>query len=218
MFSVRFIGDDTTHAPPEQRWPDAQAPLEGRIEARVGTLGIWGSWVPPGWRLAGSLQTQATISGRLGAPAYTGRLEGRGLAVSNLLQGVDVRDGEIDVSLQGERATIERFTARGGDGRVELRGGAEFGAAPVARVQLEAQRFRVLGRADRQLITSGKAALELRAESLKLDGALKVLDLDIGVEASVSSVRRAVTAIMRTTTPPEFSSHEGSSCSPWNPR
>lgn len=167
-------GQQTLRVAPEQRWPDAQAPLEGRIEARVGTLGIWGSWVPPGWRLAGSLQTQATISGRLGAPAYTGRLEGRGLAVSNLLQGVDVRDGEVDVSLQGERATIERFTARGGDGRVELRGGAEFGAAPVARVQLEAQRFRVLGRADRQLITSGKAALELRAESLKLDGALKV--------------------------------------------
>ena len=38
------------------------------------------------------------------------------------------------------------------------------------------------------------------------------------VEASASSVRRAVTATMRTTTPPEFSSHEGSSCSPWNPR
>lgn len=167
-------GQQTLRVAPEQRWPDERAPLEGRIEARVGTLGIWSAWVPPGWRLGGTLTTQATISGRLGAPAYTGRVEGRGIAVSSLLQGVDVRDGELDISLQGERARIERFVLTGGDGRIEVTGGAEFGAAPVARLQFDAQRFRVLGRADRQLITSGKAALELRTDLVKLDGTLKV--------------------------------------------
>ncbi len=158
----------------DRRWPDAQAPLDGVVEARVANLGVWGSWVPPGWRLSGELRTSATVGGRFGAPEYTGRMSGNDIGVRNLLQGVNVSQGQVDVRLEGTAARIQQFAFKGGDGTLTVTGGAEFGESPVARLHIEAERFRLLGRIDRQLVTSGKADLLLATDRLKLDGAFGV--------------------------------------------
>jgi translocation and assembly module TamB len=160
--------------PAVQRWPDAQTTLEGNIEARATDIGIWSAWVPPGWRLSGSLTTNASVAGRIGAPDYSGKVQGANLGVRNLLQGVDVSGGDVVVTLKGASAQIERFALRGGDGLIEVSGQADLGPSPSARLQLQAQRFRVLGRVDRQLTASGKATLQLATDSTKLDGEIKV--------------------------------------------
>ena len=159
---------------PERRWPSPDAPIEGSIQARVADLGIWSSWVPPGWRLAGELRTTATVGGRFGAPQYTGEINGTGLAMRNLLEGVNVSDGQIGIRLDGDVAQIEKFTLRGGDGTLSLSGSANLGATPNARLKVVAERFRVLGRVDRLLIASGQAELNLQADLFKLDGAVKI--------------------------------------------
>ncbi len=158
----------------DRRWPDAQAPMDGVIDARVANLGVWGSWVPPGWRLSGELRTSATVGGRFGAPEYTGRMSGHDIGVRNLLQGVNVSQGQLDIRLEGAQARIEQFTLKGGDGTLQLSGGAELGESPQARLRIEAERFRLLGRIDRQVVTSGQADLLLGTDRLKLDGAFKV--------------------------------------------
>jgi len=167
VFSGRSLGDirGTLRArtAPEARWPLADAPIEGQIQARVADIGIWTGWVPPGWRLVGQAQTTATVGGRFGAPTYTGELTGSGIGVRNLLQGVNVSDGELRVVLAGDSARIESFSARGGDGRVQVSGGASLGAAPSARLELHAEHFRLLGRLDRQLTVSGHAQIVLGA-------------------------------------------------------
>jgi translocation and assembly module TamB len=159
---------------PQRRWPTADAPIEGVIEARVASLGTWSGWVPPGWRLAGELRSSAIVGGRFGAPEYTGRLSGSNLAMRNLLQGVNVTQGNVAIQLGGAAANIEQFTFKGGDGTLTVTGGAEFGAAPNARLRVVAERFRVLGRIDRQLTVSGNADLQLQRDSLRLDGRLAV--------------------------------------------
>ena len=177
-FTGRTLGDvkGALHLqlPATQRWPDADSTVDGAIEARVGDIGIWGAWVPPGWRLTGNLTASVSVAGRVGAPDYSGRVQGGNIGVRNLLQGVDVSGGEVMVTLKGDNAQIERFVLRGGEGQLAVSGSAELGPQAVARLQLQAQRFRVLGRVDRQLTTSGKATLELRSDQLKLDGELKV--------------------------------------------
>jgi translocation and assembly module TamB len=46
-------------APPRwPRWPNARHAGVGRAGAAVANLGVWGTWVPPGWRLAVRLQRQ----------------------------------------------------------------------------------------------------------------------------------------------------------------
>jgi len=155
---------------PAARWPDEQAALSGSVLARVPNLGVWSGWTPAGWRIQGEVASTATLGGRFGAPQLTGDLSARKVGVRNLLQGVDYSDGELKVVLQGETARIERLSLRSGEGRITGEGVGEFGAQPSARVQVNAQTFRVLGRLDRQLVASGQAVLALKPDQLKLDG------------------------------------------------
>jgi translocation and assembly module TamB len=120
------------------------------------------------------LRTSAVIGGRFGAPEIEGRMDGSGLAVRNLLQGVDVRDGELALSLRGAEARVERFVFKGGDGELRLTGGAVLGAEPKATLQLVADKFHLLNRADRRVVTSGNATLALDAKSLALTGQLAI--------------------------------------------
>ena len=155
-------------------WPDAATPIEGTLELRVAQLGTWGRWVPAGWRVGGNLHAAARIGGRLGAPEYTGHVEGANLGVRNFVEGVNVTDGTVEIALQGETARIERFTAKGGKGSIRLEGGAVLGAAPTASIRLAAENFELLGRVDRRIVASGTAALRLDARSLGLDGSFKI--------------------------------------------
>ena len=155
-------------------WPDAATPIDGVVELRVARLAAWGTWLPTGWRLDGELHANAHIQGRFGAPRYTGRVEGSNLAARNFLQGVHVSDGTVAIALQGNTARIERFTAKGGAGTVQLEGSASFDAAPVAQLTVVAEQFQMLGRVDRRIVTSGRAAMRLDATTVALNGAFKV--------------------------------------------
>ncbi|MDE1928190.1 MAG: translocation/assembly module TamB domain-containing protein, partial [Burkholderiales bacterium] len=175
-------GRQQVRSEPSRRWPEAAAPIEGELHARVADIGIWSAWVPPGWRLAGQLRTDARIGGRFGAPTWTGALDGSGLAVRNALQGVNVANGSVNIQLQGETATIEHFTLDSGGGRLTLSGGASLGAQPQARVRIQAEHLRLLGRVDRQVTVSGQAQLQLDAHRGSLDGAFTIDDalVDLG--------------------------------------
>jgi translocation and assembly module TamB len=158
-----------------QRWfPTADAPLQGVVGGKVRSLALWANWVPPGWRLAGSLETSADIAGTLGAPEFGGRLSGNDLVLRNPLQGIHLSDGMFALSLRGDHAEIEQCRFTGGDGSLQLRGSATLGAAPRARLTLAAEHFRVFGRVDRRLVVSGQAALDLSAARLNLSGQVGV--------------------------------------------
>ncbi len=159
---------------PERLWPAPDTPITGVLELGVGNLGTWGPWVPAGWRLGGALRIAASIAGTFGAPEYTGEITGSRITVRNFVEGVAVSDGEVAIALQGARATVERITARAGEGSLRLEGVAELGATPQADMRLVADRFQVLGRVDRRIVASGDARLRLDREALALDGRLRV--------------------------------------------
>ena len=167
-------GAVTARLAPGVPWPSADTPIQGVLEARVANLGTWGAWVPPGWRLAGNLRTSAVIGGVLGAPEYTGEIRGSGIGVRNIVQGVNVVDGEVDIRLQGLSARIERFAAKAGNGSLRLDGGASLGEAPSAKVRLTADKFQLLGRVDRRIVASGSANLSLSEQTTTLDGRFTV--------------------------------------------
>ncbi|MBV9889931.1 MAG: translocation/assembly module TamB domain-containing protein, partial [Rhizobacter sp.] len=155
-------------------WPTPSTPIDGTVELNVPRLATWGTWLPAGWRLDGELHASARLQGRFGAPTYTGRLEGSHIAVRNFLQGVNVSDGTVAIALKGSTARIETFTANAGTGTVRLDGNARFGDAPVAQLALVADKFQMLGRVDRRIVTTGRAAMRLDATSVALDGSFKV--------------------------------------------
>lgn len=203
-------GEQTVRTRRDATWPDAEAPIDGQLDVRVDNLGTWGAWVPAGWRLSGQLTTQAKVGGRFGAREFTGRLSGSRIGVRNVLQGVNVSDGELDVALQGETATIHRFNVRGGEGTARLEGAAVFGAKPRAELKLVAERFAVLSRVDRRVVASGDAQLVLEQDAVKLDGKLTadegLIDISRGDAPNLSEdvvvVRRGEAAPEMSLEPP----------------
>ena len=161
-----------THA--RSPWPGGDAALSGVLELQIDDLGVWGPWLPPGWRLGGAMHASASVGGRVGAPTLDGRLDGSGIGVRNVLQGVEVRDGEFAIALLGDTARIERFGANAGQGSLKLQGDASLGAAPRAELKLTLDRFQLLGRVDRRIVSSGEATLHLGADSIALNGAFGV--------------------------------------------
>ena len=179
-----IAGAQTVRTDARARWPAANAPLEGVLQMRVANLAAWGMWVPPGWRLGGNLQINAAVGGRFGAPELRGEVSGADLSVRNILQGVSLTDGELLASLDGAAARVQRLHFKGGDGRLHLDGEAMLGAAPSARLHVEAERFRLLGRVDRRIVSSGSADLRLTPAAVELDGRFTIDEGLIDVSAS----------------------------------
>lgn len=166
--------DVTARAASGTSWPDSNTPIGGTLDLALSDLGALSSWIPAGWRLGGALRANATIGGKLGAPTYTGRLEGSQLSARNFLQGVNVTDGELRLALNGDTARIEKFTAQGGKGTLSLTGSANLGAAPTADLRILADKFQLLGRVDRRIVASGAATVRLDAKAVGLRGQFKV--------------------------------------------
>ncbi len=161
-------------APSPASLPTADSPLRGTVKAHVADLNVWGAWLPPGWRLGGELRTEFALGGRWGAPRLTGQLTAQQLVIRNALQGVYAHDGDVALRLTGDQAQIERFHILGGNGDLSLTGSANLGAVPVAKLQLQANQFQLLGRIDRKIVASGTAGLQLGAEAIRIDGKLKI--------------------------------------------
>lgn len=211
-------GAIVARTPPGATWPTAATPIEGVVELQVANLGTWGPWVPAGWRLGGALHLSTSLSGRLGAPEYTGDLSGRALSVRNFLQGVAISDGEMKVSLQGVRAKIDRFTAQAGGGTIALEGGASFGESPEADVKLTANRFQLLGRVDRRIVASGTAQLRLDRVATALDGAFSIdeglIDFSLSDAPSLADDVKVVRRPANAPAPAEATPSQGGTAPP----
>ncbi len=158
---------------PARRWPEANTPIQGVLQANVADLATWGRWVPTGWRLGGHAAATVQIGGQLGGPDLTGHAEGENLALRHLLYGVDVTEGRFQLALQGQHAELTQLEARAGDGWLRATGRAELGARPAAHVELKADKLRVLSRVDRRIVASGNATLDIDAKGLQLTGKLR---------------------------------------------
>ncbi len=167
----RLSGRIETPAAPGSAWPAAASPVQGRLLTQVDDLGVWGAWVPAGWRLGGQVRSEIDIGGTLGDRRLTGELRGDALTVRNPLLGVSITDGQLLLRLQGDRAQLEVARARAGAGTLVVTGGmaAEAGK-PVTELQVVAEQFQLLGRVDRRIVTSGRARLRLEPGRFAVDG------------------------------------------------
>ncbi|VWX57431.1 Autotransporter secretion inner membrane protein TamB [Burkholderiales bacterium 8X] len=181
----------------------ADAPLEGRVRASLPNLGVWSILAPPGWRIAGTLQADAAISGSRSAPRWNGSLNADQLAIRALVEGLDLRDGRLRARLSGDRVQITEFSLKGGagsstriagqsgnvstgaseaasdGGTLSATGELSWGTAtPTATgirmaMQAELRRLRVLVRSDRQISLSGGLQARLESGQFTVRGDLK---------------------------------------------
>ena len=173
-------------------WP-ADTPVTGSVRAQLPRVGVWSVLAPPGWRLRGTLDANATLSGTRAAPQWAGTLQADDLAVRSVVDGIEFSQGSLRASLNGQRLDIDSFSIKGASGaggtggQLNLKGfvlwppAQDNAAAPATstlmrlRMELdaEAQALRVSARADRRLAVSGKLTARLAGARLVVRGALK---------------------------------------------
>lgn len=182
-------------------WPQ-DAALAGKVRARLPQVGVWSVLAPPGWRVSGTLEADATLSGTRGNPQWSGHLSADKLTVRSLLDGVDLQDGKLRATLAGDRINITEFSLKGGrgsnarivgfsgnrtpppvdGGSLEGSGSVQWGpssgsgGAPDLRMDFKARadHLQVLVRADRQASVSGTLEATLRERQFKLRGDLRI--------------------------------------------
>ncbi|MDD0839713.1 translocation/assembly module TamB domain-containing protein [Curvibacter sp. HBC61] len=159
--------------------PDA--PLSGELKAQLPQIGVWSMLAPPGWRLRGRLDAEASLQGSLQTPRWTGDIRASNLALRSVVEGVELRDGRLHARLTGNQIDIQEFTLRGapggggGDGgTLSATGQARWtGEALELDLQTRTERLRVSARADRRLAVTGQLGMRLREGQLSVRGALK---------------------------------------------
>lgn len=171
-------------------WP-AHAPLRGNVHAQLPSVGVWSVLAPPGWRLRGTLDADAVLSGTRSAPQWRGQLSAQDLAVRSVVDGIDFSQGSLRATLQGQRLEIQTFTLRGAGAGAGAGTGAGSGGLlsitgfvqwPTANdtaqhlrmeLQASAQALRTSARADRRLVLSGLLSASLVDTALAIRGTLK---------------------------------------------
>jgi translocation and assembly module TamB len=192
----------TPGAPPgaTPAWaPDA--PLAGTLRARLPDVGVWSALAPPGWRVRGTLDASATLSGTRNAPRWAGTLGADDMAVRSVVDGVDLQAGRLRATLQGNQLHITEFRLQGGrgsgariagfsgnrtaapqdGGTLTATGRVAWGDSVTATtglsgitmsLQAEAKALQVLVRADRQVSVSGQLQAQLQQGQISLRGKL----------------------------------------------
>ena len=167
-------------------WP-ADAALAGTLKVQLPPVGVWSLLAPPGWRLRGTLDANAVLSGTRSAPQWRGNLAAQDLAMRSVVDGIDFSQGTLRASLQGQQLTIDQFTLQGAGGAsgglLSATGSVEWlpstgpPATATSRVRLDieatAKALRLSARADRRLVVSGTLSAKLHDAKLTIGGALK---------------------------------------------
>jgi translocation and assembly module TamB len=171
-------------------WP-ADAAVRGTVKAQLPPVGIWSLLAPPGWRLRGSLDADAVLSGTRNSPQWRGNLVAQDLAVRSVVDGLDFSQGSLRATLEGQRLDIQDFTLHGAGGAsgglLHVKGSvvwlpptgvdAATNASALQRVRMEldatAEALRVSARADRNLVVSGALTARLSGTRLLIRGNLR---------------------------------------------
>lgn len=172
-------------------WPDPTSSLGGELKLDVSNLRALATWVPAGWRLGGQALVQASLGGTLGAPQFTGRIEGSGLSASQALLGISLHDGQLNMALDGECIRLTRLEATGGPhgGRIGLEGELRLDSPLSGRLALTMDRFAALQRIDRRVVVSGRAETTLSDWNMVVKGQFGVdegfIDISRGSAATI---------------------------------
>ncbi len=168
------------------RWPDSAA-VAGTLRAQLPPVGAWSLLAPPGWRLRGTVDGNAVLSGTRAAPQWFGTLIAKDLAVRSVADDIDFSQGELLATIEGQRVEIINFTMQGAGGhsggQVRIKGYALGLPASDAATQLasrlrmeldiQLENLRVSSQADRRLVVSGNLTAKLASERLLIRGLLK---------------------------------------------
>ena len=166
---------------------DPQAPLRLAAEGSLASLAVFQPWFGTDFAIDGRTNLDVGATGTVGAPLWTGALEGAALRVSAPKYGVYVSNGTLRAHLARNGVVLDSLHFAGGDGAVDASGLIALpGAAKTAatRVTWNARKFRATNRPDLRFVVDGDGSIVLENTRLTLDGRLTVVEGHVEYEPS----------------------------------
>ena len=183
-------------------WP-LDTPVDGKLQVSLPRLRTLTALTPPGWRVRGTLEANATISGTRGVPHWNGTITADKLSLRSVVHGVEFSQGKLRARLQAQRLDLTEFSllgasgAAGPGGRLNLtghavwpplKGGASTGLKGVQmELEAKAEALRVSTRADRRMVVSGTVNAKLAEARLLVRGGIKVDQAQIILPDEIAS-------------------------------
>lgn len=147
--------------------------LEGRIEVNRFQLAALRPFVPDLSHLAGVLAGNLRLAGTVSAPELFGRLQLSGAELGLHGNPTELKDIELAVDLNGDRASLEGGAMLGG-GALALTGSAGLRPEPTLELQLKGQRNALLYPPSTRVEASPDLQLRVNADELVLRGEVQV--------------------------------------------
>lgn len=155
-------------------WPES-SPIKGSVQADLPTLGLWSALAPTGWRVGGKMAFDAAISGNRLAPDLRGQLQVQDLSMRSVLDGIELKNGQLQARFAGTRMELERFHIEGAEGDLNATGRLAWEAGqPSMDMQMQAKRLRASNRPDRRVTVSGSVQAGLQGKRITLKGKLGI--------------------------------------------
>ncbi len=155
-------------------WPET-SPIKGSVQADLPTLGLWSALAPTGWRVGGKMALDAAISGSRLAPDLRGQLQVQDLSMRSVLDGIELKNGQLQARFAGTRMALERFHIEGAEGELNATGQLAWEAGqPSMQIDMQAQRLRASNRPDRRVTISGGVQAGLQGKNITLQGKLGI--------------------------------------------
>lgn len=150
-------------------------PITGNAHIDVPSLRWIAPFISPSLLADGRLQSDVSLGGTFGQPRFAGSITGDALRLAWTDLGLDLRQGVLQSSFEGERLLIRNLSFQGSEGRVALSGPIDFSGGRLdAQLALVAERFALLNRSDRRLVLSGDSRIALRDRNASINGAFTV--------------------------------------------
>jgi translocation and assembly module TamB len=137
-----------------------EAPLNGSINASVPALRNTGGLFGPGYLLGGRIELKLTIAGVAGKPNVSGMLTGDALSVTDIDQGIQLKDGVIRIALSENLVDMQQVEFHGSSGTLKATGKVRLDQdQPDLTASIIADKLELFASPDRELQLSGSASV-----------------------------------------------------------
>jgi translocation and assembly module TamB len=128
----------------------------------------------PGLDVYGALTVAVTGHGTVAEPLLAGHASGTAIGLRWPDQGINARDGKVDLDFDGDRVVIRQATLASGDGHLDASGElrlADRKAAGTLNVKFD--KFETVSRTDRTIVVSGSGSLRFGATGIDVTADVK---------------------------------------------
>ncbi len=194
--TVDLADDDDVRGGFEIGWNDADLPLSGSLDVRLGQLGLIAELLPDLAGVAGELGANFEVLGSVREPQVTGRVFWENGAAQIPAVGIAPREISATIELQPDTLSYE-LSAISGDGRLTSRGRFSFVDGFAGNASLSGSDLLVLDLPEARVLASPELGLLYRGNHLQVNGVVSIPSARVtGIVQGAGSVSESPDTVM----------------------